>query len=309
MKIRNYKKTDEKNVFSLWGSNIGNRWPIDQRIFASIINSSKNIKNIVLENDKNVLGFVSLEISKDDNKGSVKLLVIDKKYQRKGLGKSLMKFSFGYFKNNGVKNVYLGSGGSSYFWPGIPENLPKAISFFKYFNFDYYEKSFDMLGNLKKKLRSSKIRENKEIKIDIAKPRDQKDILKFEKNNLPDWHIYFESFIKRKKFNNILVAKDSLGKIVATVFIFGPYKKEIGSSFKWYKILGKKMGGFGVLGVGKDMREKGIGMAMAKKATEVLEKKGVENSYLGWTWLVDWYGQLGYKVWRSYQMAKKKIQL
>lgn len=307
MKIRNYKKTDEKNVFKLWVSTLENKWPIDQRIFVSIINSSKNIKNIILENDKKVLGFVSLEISKKDNKGSIKLLLIDKKYQRKGLGKLLMEFSFEYFKNNGVKNVYLGSGGSSYFWPGIPDNLPNAVSFFKSFDFDYYEKSFDMLGNPKKKFGSSKIRESKEIKIDMAKPKDQKDILKFEKHNLPDWYVYFESFIKRKKFDNILVAKDSLGKIVATVFVFGPYKKEIGSSFKWYKILGKKMGGFGVLGVGKDMREKGIGMAMAKKATEILEKRGVENSYLGWTWLVDWYGKLGYKVWRSYQMAKKKI--
>jgi hypothetical protein len=39
--------------------------------------------------------------------------------------------------------------------------------------------------------------------------------------------------------------------------------------------------------------------------TFYLRARNAKTSYLGWTWLVDWYGQLGYRVWREYKMASK----
>ena len=60
-------------------------------------------------------------------------------------------------------------------------------------------------------------------------------------------------------------------------------------------------GGVGALGVIKSMRKQGIGLALAAKTTEVIQSNGADYSFVGWTWLKDWYGKLGYKVWHSYQ--------
>lgn len=50
-------------------------------------------------------------------------------------------------------------------------------------------------------------------------------------------------------------------------------------------------------------RGRGVGLALAALVTECLREEGVARSYVGWTWLVDWYGRLGYRVWRTYAMS------
>jgi len=57
------------------------------------------------------------------------------------------------------------------------------------------------------------------------------------------------------------------------------------------------------------VREKGIGLALAARVTELLQQRGLGMSYVGWTWLVDWYGRLGYRVWREYVMSWKRDQV
>ncbi|MCJ7841972.1 GNAT family N-acetyltransferase [Lederbergia sp. NSJ-179] len=102
------------------------------------------------------------------------------------------------------------------------------------------------------------------------------------------------------------MAKTENGDIVGSVLLFG--KGKAGDNFKWKNILSGQVGGFGALGVKEDFRETGIGMAIALKATETLRQRGFEYSYLGWTWLTDWYGKIGYQVWRSYRMSWKKYK-
>lgn len=306
MQIRNYKKSDEKVIFNLWNSNLKEKWAIDQVTFSKIINSSKKVKNIILEDGKKILGFISLEVSKE-GKGSIKLILIEKKYQRKGLGTLLVNFGLEYLKNEGVKNVFLGSGGSSYFWPGVPENLSEANQFFKKHGWDYFEKEVDLVGNIKNFWIPKSVRFNKEVVIEILNKKDAKNLLKFEKKEFPYWFDYFASRIKKGEYKNILVAKNLAGEIVGSLLLFGPYGGKCDTDFKWRKIFGNQMGGFGSVGVSKKMREKGIGMAIVIKATEILKKRGVKNGYIGWTWLVDWYGKLGYKHWMSYQMGKNKV--
>lgn len=58
---------------------------------------------------------------------------------------------------------------------------------------------------------------------------------------------------------------------------------------------------------GVPYRGQGIGLALAVEATEELFKRGIDVSYLGWTWLEDWYKQLGYEKWRTFCMMRKSL--
>lgn len=57
----------------------------------------------------------------------------------------------------------------------------------------------------------------------------------------------------------------------------------------------------------EDRQGNGIGLALAARVTERLQSRGIATSYVGYTWLVDWYGRLGYRVWQEYRMSWKQV--
>lgn len=54
-------------------------------------------------------------------------------------------------------------------------------------------------------------------------------------------------------------------------------------------------------------RGQGIGLALAAKATQLHKEAGLEIATADYTYLVEWYGRLGYSVWRKYHMIKKPL--
>ena len=75
----------------------------------------------------------------------------------------------------------------------------------------------------------------------------------------------------------------------------------------WERCFFGPIGGLGCLGVRESERGAGIGRALAAEGTRRLREAGCAVSYLGWTWLEDWYGALGYRVWRRFAMMEKTL--
>ena len=117
---------------------------------------------------------------------------------------------------------------------------------------------------------------------------------------LANWYSYFSETVKKDELNNILLAISADNQILGSVLI--DRNKRM-----WNRILGDKVGTLGALGVSEKARGQGIGLALAAKGTEILKESGTEVCFIGWTWLVEWYGKLSYKVWRDYQMSTKNI--
>lgn len=65
-----------------------------------------------------------------------------------------------------------------------------------------------------------------------------------------------------------------------------------------YSINGKtlKIGGPGCVGTLPEYRDKGIGLMMVKKATQILKDEGYDYSYIHYTYVAQWYEKLGYKT-------------
>lgn len=65
-----------------------------------------------------------------------------------------------------------------------------------------------------------------------------------------------------------------------------------------YEINGQilKIGGPGCVGTLPEHRDKGIGLTMVKKATQILKDEGYDYSYIHYTYVAQWYAKLGYET-------------
>ena len=57
-----------------------------------------------------------------------------------------------------------------------------------------------------------------------------------------------------------------------------------------------KIGGPGCVGTLPDYRDRGIGLMMVKKATQILKDEGYDYSYIHYTHIAKWYAKLGYET-------------
>jgi N-acetylglutamate synthase-like GNAT family acetyltransferase len=68
---------------------------------------------------------------------------------------------------------------------------------------------------------------------------------------------------------------------------------------RWFQVRSGRSG----VGVDPAARQQGIGLAMVARACELLSARGAEVCYCAYTYMEDWYAQLGFTRWRGYIMA------
>ena len=300
---------DEQAVFALWNSLLGDTWPLSLHTFHNITLDSiayQEGDHLIAEDEHTILGFLATQTKPKKHqaqpRGEIMLLLVEKTKQRTGIGRRLLTAGLAHLQRKGMRDVQLGGGGNAYFWPGVPTNLPGAVSFFEALGWHYTETSVDMVMNLKEYATPAFVWERirpQHLVFQIANQHNFSDLLRFEKVNFPQWYGYFLSRREKKQYGDVLCVKDHTNAIVGTVIVE--------SDPMWEQLLGKNTGTIGALGVAERMRGQGIGLALAAKATEMLKIRNMTTSYLGWTWLIEWYGMLGYTVWRDYQMSWKRL--
>ncbi len=304
--IRAYNSpSDEDSVFAIYLATIGNTWPLTQQDFHEIINNQNYVEGscFVAQEDNKIIGFIATQITaKHDS--SIPIVL----YYDESIGNQLIQSALEYLKNNNVSKIQLGGGGNSYFWPGIPANLPGQLKLYSDNVFVFTEKSVDLIQDLATYTTPKSIVENTSklgLSFSVAKEVDQAKVLQFEKDNFPQWYKFYEDKVKVNGLKDILIVSDSSNTIIGTVLLSTKHSVSKANFWLWRKLIGEDSGAFGAIGVRPDMRNCGIGIALAAKATEALKNRGVRSCYIGWTWLIDWYGKLGYTVWREYMMSWK----
>lgn len=293
------EKETTSQMYESWNKYFDS-WPIGKDEFDEIVNQP-GAETFRLDSADE---FASVVVSGDI--GQITALVTGQEGASNGHAHQLLENVTQYFADRNVKEIKLCSGAGRYFWPGIPTNLPYLKEFFETNRFKFYEVSVDMTQDLSAYKTPHGVMEkaaHNGFDIRNCSAGELEAILEFEKNNFPKWHKYYEEV---KEPDDILVAWQG-DKIVGTCLALPPYSQGLGETFLWKELLGNKVGGAGSLGVQEETRGKGVGLALATKATEHIKSKGAEVGFLGWTWLVDWYGQLGYKVWKEYNMGSKRI--
>lgn len=301
-KIINENNVPPKDIYRIWIQTLGDQWTISKSQFEKIVGDSQIYT--ARDSENNIIAFLSFRSNKTRKLAQLITIVVLPEHQNKGTGTELLNILTNKIKGDGINEIKLGTGIGSYFWPGTPDNLVHAKSFFEKHKFIIDEEAVDMVQEISEFPDYQEIldRPSKdEIKISYLPEKLVDKLLSFEKDNFAEWYSYFTNKIEKEEFDDILIALDSHEKILGSMVLLGT------EEMKWNLCFDGQVGGFGALGVSKEARGQGIGLAMSVKATSILKDRGFTHSFLGWTYLIDWYGKIGYKVWRTYSVGQKKL--
>lgn len=320
IRIRPYDPFQEEGeVYGLWQGALGTLWPVSQAAFhyKTVGNEAYRPGDHLVAwiGDKRV-GFVATQVrsvpGEDHPRGELMVLFVDAQHRRQGIGRALLHAALAALRQKSVQEVQLGSGGLAYFWSGVPTNLPDAWSFFQACGWSETVRSFDLVRELEGYTTPPDVYERLRVKAAGIRLRDATAvdipaILTFEARHFPAWLRYYEAVAESGAQEDIVVATDDVGAIVGAACT-SDFRTEVGrTDFVWQQLIDSNTGGIGILGVAEPMRNRGIGLALAAQVTERLQSRGLTHSFIGYTWLVEWYGKLGYHVWREYHLSHKRL--
>jgi beta-N-acetylhexosaminidase len=289
---------DEAAVLALWEACLGGSWPIGAEAFRATIGES-----FVAEVAGRIVGFAATQSAAA--RGGLQVVLVEPAHRRRGIGRRLVDAALDDLRLRGVAEVRLGAGPRGYFWCGVPVNLPDAWAFFEALGWPELERAFDLLLDLDGYATPAWVYE-RFAAVALAAPGDADAVLGFERALFPLWAPHFERAIHAGALDDVLLARDDGGRIVGTALVLDP-RAPWRNPFVWDRLLGELTGGPGTVGVAPDARDRGVGLALAARATELLRERGLHRSYVGWTWLVDWYAKLGYQVWAEHRVSARAL--
>lgn len=313
MEILPYNKAQYfSDSYALWQLCFEPLWSMNPKTFEARLfplnTHTKGFRNFVAIDNSNVVGFVSSQ-SGGDNQGGILCIAVHKNFRKQGIGSQLLKTAISALTQEGINKIGIGSGGASYLWPGVPENLPYSKHFFEKHGWNFPEKLYDMtldLTEFKPNNHWIQQAEAAGYRIQQISKEHIESLLKLLSEEQPGWLSSYQHLINRENFKNILVAANKTG-VVGVVSLFDYLDEERDTGMVWADLLTEKLGGFGCLYVKNDLRESGVGRALSEFATQTLCDRGVKVSLLGWTYLEDFYGKLGYKIWRNYWISDRPL--
>lgn len=292
----------------LWQHVMDDRWSITAPDFESILMAAFEAgDHQVAHVEGQLVGLAASQIRSVPGdsvlRGEVMAIVVSPEHRRHGIGREMLAGCVERLRSKGCGVVQLGGGGRTYFWPGVPTSLEGAWDFFAACGWHEEERSFDLLGELSECTTPALVTErlgDVGVVVGAARAEDHAGLRRLLETHFPAWAGSYVERMATSSAEDIVVARSPDGDVIGMSCAEMPP-----DSCRWER-LKANTGSVGALGVHPDWREKGVGLAIAAKVTERLRERGVQRCFVGWTWLVDWYGGLGYAVWEEYVMSREE---
>ncbi len=302
---------DLADVHRLWQAVFSSTWSLNQERLAKVLNGPEP-QHFVARINGQLVGFVAtLQSSQDtEKKGQLAALLVHPDMQRQGIGTALYDTAMTHFKTTGTNLVQLGSI-IPRFWPGIPTHLSAAVAFFRDRGWKPDETVYDIsqdLSNYQTPTNIIQRTESEHITITSATSQNVTDVLAFEAKEFPHWLPLYERCAALGDYRDLLAAREDDGRVVGTLIMYSPLSHPKRADLIWQDILGENGGAIGAVGVDEQERGRGIGIALVAAASELQKQRNVQNCFIDWVVLTDFYAKVGYSKWREYFYYQRSIE-
>ena len=289
--LRPYRAQDEPAVLALWARALP-RWPVSAEAFRA---RTAGAGQLVMVAGGALAGYIS--VARAQARAQLTVILVDPACRRAGLGSELLTQARRNLPD-GVTSLSAGSGAGPNFWPGVPEDAPDGWAFLHAHGFEPAGEMADLIAGIARFRPPGWIlsRAGGGVRFELAGTGDAAQVIALQERHFPDWKGFYEHQLTLP--GTVLVARAG-GQIVGTCTVEGPAEYD----FLWRALVPGAVGAFGCVGVDPAARRHGIGLAMVARACELLSARGAEVCYCAYTYLEDWYAQLGFTRWRGYTMA------
>lgn len=275
---------DRARVGLLWQAAMPPSWPV---LPAGI---GQLDEGLVAQDGHIRVGFAALDAA-----GSIPLILVEPGYQRRGIGTGLLDAALRQLRAGTADSVTAGSGGAVYIWPGVPRDLPAAISFFAACGWRHTHDTLDLVTDLAdyRPPGAAGRAARTGVTITRATDGDLPAVRAFEAAAFPSWARWFAA----ARPEHVLLARIRSGSIAGTLLLEGP-----GADSVFTPMLGPAAGTISCVGVAPPLHGQGIGTALVVHASQILSQSGVRACHIDWTTRESFYRRAGYQPWRRYAM-------
>lgn len=297
---------DVAQLTTLWDSLLpAYRVPAER--LASILRQPVGAHFAVSESST-LVGFVATFTSPGSTTGFIAMLLVRQTLQNRGVGSALLRHARKHLTSppNNCTALSLGSSFPRIFC-GMPTDVSEATNaFFIHRGFRPGTISWDLYQDVRHFVAPEKyMRRARDAGVTFAPwSRDgEAECLAKQRRFFGDnasWVGTYERLAALGRHGQALVAFGSDGEQVGWTLMVEP-GMPVWEDMAMPGMPADKTGMVACVGVDPAARRHGVGLALVATATESLRDRGVEGVLIDWLVLRDWYGKVGYEVFREYR--------
>ncbi|MBS4200832.1 GNAT family N-acetyltransferase [Bacillus sp. FJAT-49732] len=304
-------------LVELWNNEFSAEFPMRKELFIQNSFEDENMflpgSCIAVNNEDHVIGFIiskrwqdPMSVPMPRDIGWIQVLVVSKKERNKGIGSLLLEKAETALKADGAAEIQLG-GDPLHYFPSVPADYEKSAQWFEHKGYEYLGNEFDLLAHHDPSL-ESEFPVLDGVEIEILTLEDKDELLRFMNKAFPGrWEYetirYFQKGGKGREF--VVLKKE--GKIIGSCRISDEQSPVIYNNVYWSPLFPEPLGGIGSVGIDSEERGKGYGLAAVLAGISILRSRGINKIVIDWTTIVDFYGQMGYQIWKEYRKYRKQL--
>lgn len=264
-----------------------------EKIFADRLALHRGAQVILAQKERSIAGFCVVY------QDVLLMLCVREELRGCGIGSQLLAEAENLIRKSGWEKVLLGSKSGTYLTPGVPmDSKSNAAVWFEKRGYCYQWTSYDMTVDFSE-IEDFYFAPIEGFLIRSRQPDNAAEVLASAacaENTVQGWG---EFYLPADRPAAIVIELSS-GKIAGVILI------DINSGCLYEKSL-PKMGSFACIAVPREFRHRGIGRALCCFAMQRMQKAGLRGCFIGYTYLENWYGQMGAKKQTEYWMGEKRI--
>lgn len=249
--------------------------------------------------------------------GYLSWLLVDQDQRGKGTGTALLAAAARWWQEHGLSVVRLGSD-HYHLFPGRPleqgAGWDALDRFARRHGFSAEGVECDLIADLRS-LEAARppaaARETGRYTYVLFDPSRTDAVIAFMKRAFAGrWAVEItEAMAAGLRPDDLALAVDTRdGAIVGFSRIYDAASPVRGPSVYWLGLMGSNPGGLGPIGIDASRRGEGLGMGLLRYCVRELAARGVETMVIDWTDLADFYGKIGFKVWKRYEPMKADMK-
>lgn len=306
-----YKPADAHAAVDVWNAALGEAFPVDLRLWRQNVDESAatSLDESLVARDTDaadrVVGILIIKSPKHIN-----CIAVDPTHQRRGIGTEMIAMAQQAIAAS-VDSKWIVGQDRNHFFPGVPAECVGAIQFFE-----------SRLGlrpgtgpvvDLARDLKEYAIEPRVQDRIAalasngiLLAPCEVTDLAALGDHIAANFsHRWLADTIHRLNVETtpreIIIAKrPATGEVIGFAHTYTNMSRYVGPSIYWRPLLGPKYGGLGPIGVDKDYRKIGLGLALLSYAIQTVKDRGATRMAIDWTELIDFYAKVGFTPWKRY---------